>query len=184
MIYLFLADGFEEIEAVAPLDLLRRAGLFVQTVSIYDSRRSVCGAHKLKLEADLALPEAIGLPDMAILPGGGVGVQNFKQSEDLRKLLLTYHRQGVPFGAICAAPTLLSDLGILEGRRTSCYPDCREQIEDGVYVQEAVCVEEGLITSRGPGTALEFGLALVAYFTSQQEANALRDAICAERGAL
>ncbi len=169
MVYLFLADGFEEIEALSPVDILRRGNVAVKTVSVHD-RRTVEGAHGISVEADLLLSEVSQMPAVAALPGGLRGVENLGASETLCTLLKTYKDAGVTLAAICAAPTLLSRLGLIEGRRATCYPSCAPELTDGEYVDEIVCAEEGLITSAGPGTAAEFGLALLSHTAGRQTA--------------
>lgn len=174
MVCLFLADGFEEIEALTPVDLLRRAEVEVQTVSVHP-RRLVHGAHGIDVMADVTLEELEGVPEVAILPGGLVGVQNLGASETLCALLGTYRDAGTTLAAICAAPTLLSRLGLLAGRPFTCYPSCAAEIADGEYVDVPVCVQDGLITSAGPGTAMAFALALVSHLKGEQTAAALAD---------
>ncbi|MBQ2253254.1 MAG: DJ-1/PfpI family protein [Clostridia bacterium] len=166
MIYLFLADGFEEIEALSPVDILRRGNVAVKTVSVHD-RRTVEGAHGIRVEADLLLGEIDEVPSIAVLPGGLRGVENLGASDELCRLLKEYKEQGVTLAAICAAPTLLSKLGLIEGRTVTCYPSCAPEITDGVYVDVPVCVEDGLLTSAGPGTAAAFGLALLYLSTDE-----------------
>lgn len=169
MVYMFLADGFEEMEALCPVDLLRRGNVEVRTVSVTD-KRAVCGAHGIEVVADLFLSELKELPSVAALPGGLGGVNNLGACEAFCKLLVEYGERGVTLAAICAAPTLLSKLSLIGNRRVTCYPSCREQLCEGTYVDQAVCIEEGLITSAGPGTACDFGLALLEFCTDRQKA--------------
>lgn len=173
MVYLFLADGFEEMEALSPVDLLRRGGVEVKTVSVHQSR-TVTGAHGIAVVADACLSELDGtLPRVAALPGGLGGVQNLGESAAFCSLLSEYAEKGVTLAAICAAPTLLSSLGLIRGRKVTCYPSCSPDIRDGVYVDERVCVQEGLITSAGPGTAADFGLALLEFCAGKQTADSV-----------
>ncbi|MBQ2730596.1 MAG: DJ-1/PfpI family protein [Clostridia bacterium] len=167
MVYLFLADGFEEIEALAPVDILRRGNVAVKTVSVHENR-TVKGAHGIRVEADLLLNEIDEVPTFAVLPGGLRGVENLGASEALCRLLKTYKDDGVTLAAICAAPTLLSKLGLICGRTVTCYPSCAPEITDGVYVDAPVCVQDGLVTSAGPGTAAAFGLMLL-YLSTDEE---------------
>ena len=170
MVCVFLADGFEEMEALCPVDLLRRGGVEVKTVSVHPSRRAVEGAHGIRVEADLTLEELKAKPDLAVLPGGGKGVENLKACAPLAALLKKYRNENVTLAAICAAPMLLSDLGLLEGRRMTCYPTCRGGAQDGAYENARVCIEPGLITSAGPGTACDFGLALLEHCAGKETA--------------
>jgi len=178
MICLFLADGFEELEAIAPLDFLRRAGAEVCTVSVTEDRKTVYGSHKIPLIADLTLSEAPERADGVILPGGLRGVENLKASAKLRTLLERYDRLGVPFAAICAAPTVLDSMKLLRGRRVTCYPTCASEITDGAYVGGAVCEDGDLITSEGAGTASLFGLALVRAWVSEDAAQKIASGVC------
>lgn len=169
MVYIFLADGFEEMEALVPLDLLRRGGVDVKTVSVHEYGM-VEGAHGIPVLADLILEEAEEEECVAVLPGGLRGVENLSKSAVLAERLAALRERGDTLAAICAAPTLLSSLGLIAGRRVTCYPSCAPEITDGVYVDAAVCKEDGLITSAGPGTAAAFGLALLEHCTDQETA--------------
>ncbi|MBR6530719.1 MAG: DJ-1/PfpI family protein [Clostridia bacterium] len=172
MVYVYLADGFEEMEAIVPVDLLRRGGVEVKTVSVHD-RVVVHGAHGIDVTADLTLEEAVQTPCVAVLPGGLVGVENLLKSEVLCRRLVEYKAGGVTLAAICAAPTLLSSLGLVGGREVTCYPSCAPEITDGKYVDVRVCVRDGLITSAGPGTAADFGLALLAFCKDEATATSV-----------
>ncbi len=178
MVYLFLADGFEEMEALSPLDLLRRGGVDVAMVSVHEGRKAVMGAHQIPVTADLNLSDCTEVPQAVILPGGAVGVENLGACEALCKLLKQYEEQGVTLCAICAAPTLLSKLGLLKGRRVACYPTCSEEVADGEYVESDVCVCERLITSKGPGTAVAFGVTLLEELAGPQIAEKIAAAAC------
>ncbi len=167
MVYVFLADGFEELEALAPVDLLRRGNVPVKTVSISDSRM-VEGGHGIRVEADLLLGELSENPEIAVLPGGLLGVENLGKSEAFCSLLRKYKDEGVTLAAICAAPTLLSKLGLIEGRKFTCYPSCAPEVTDGEYVKAPVVKAKGLITSEGPATACAFGLHLLFHLTDQE----------------
>ena len=179
MICLFLADGFEELEAIAPLDFLRRAGAEVCTVSVTEGRKTVYGSHKIPLIADLALSEAPERADGVILPGGLRGVENLKASAKLRALLERYDRLGVPFAAICAAPTVLDSMKLLRGRRVTCYPTCEEEMERPVA--DAPAVADGqIITGRGPGAAITFALAVLAHLVDEETAHAVAEGMVTE----
>lgn len=179
MIYLFLADGFEELEAIAPLDLLRRALAEIQTVSIHPGRKTVIGSHKIPVCADLLISEVSDRVDAVILPGGLGGVQNLKASGAFSALLKRYDAQGAKIGAICAAPTVLNAFGLLRGRKVTCYPTCADEITGGVYVGGKVCEDERLITSEGAGTAVEFGLKLVERWVSEEASRKIAASVCA-----
>ena len=167
MVYVFLADGFEEIEALSPVDILRRGGVSVKTVSISASRL-VKGGHGICVEADALLCELSENPEIAVLPGGLLGVENLGKSEAFCSLLKRYKEEGVTLAAICAAPTLLSKLGLIDGRKFTCYPSCAPEVTDGEYVPMPVVKQKGLITSAGPATACAFGLHLLFHLTDKE----------------
>lgn len=156
-----LGDGFESIEAIAPVDIMRRAGIDVTLISVGDNLQ-VDSAQDVMIVAD-ALVDEISLDsfDMIVLPGGSVGVENLSRCAALMEALKHYMANNRPVAAICAAPTILADLSLLDGHAATCYPGCEDNFPDGVYVQESVVVSDNLITSAGPGTALLFGKAIV-----------------------
>ncbi len=182
MIYLFLADGFEETEATFPLDLLRRAGADVKTVAVGKSGRTVTGAHGITVTADIA--EADADPEAAdgvILPGGMPGADNLFASEKVKSCVLSAARRGVPVGAICAAPYILGRLGLLEGRRAVCFPGFEGRLEGARVCDAPVVTDTGaggvIVTARSAGAAAEFGLALVSVFVSPAAADKVAAAI-------
>ena len=174
MVVLFLAEGFEEIEAVTPVDLLRRAGVQVRTCSVAPSR-TVTGAHGVPFVCDTDLDSLEGPFDLLILPGGMPGTKNLAASEKLAALLRRQAGEGKPLAAICAAPTVLGGLGLLKDKRAVCYPG----MEEGLFCREAgteAVVRDGnIVTSRGPGTAFDFGLALVALLKGEETARKIAD---------
>lgn len=157
MVYLFLAEGFEEIEALAPLDILRRAGIEVETVSITDNQ-VVIGSHGVPMLADRILP-ALDWDDaeMIILPGGLPGSTNLDACEGLREGIMKLHAEGKPLAAICAAPQVYGHLGILKGVRATCYPGVETELEGAQYTAAKVEQDGQFITGNGPGAAMEFG---------------------------
>lgn len=170
MIYLFLADGFEEIEALTPVDVLRRAGLEVRTVSV-SGKTKVEGSHGINVEADLTLSEC-GLTgaEMLILPGGKTGTQNLRESEKLASLLLDADKRGLYLAAICAAPSVLGKLGLLRGVRAVCYPGNEKWLE-GAQITDADVVRDGrYVTARGMGVSLQFALELVKVLRGDEAA--------------
>lgn len=169
-----LADGFEEIEAVTPIDVLRRAGVEVITASLDGTR--VIGSHGIALEADTTLADAPEAVDLVILPGGMPGADNLGKSEAVRRLVERTHAAGKRVAAICAAPAMaLGRTSVLAGRRATCYPGFEKHLPAGVtHVDERVVVDGHVVTSRGPGTALEFSLALVEQLVSKEKADQLR----------
>ena len=162
MYYLMLADGFEETEMIAPLDILRRADIPVQTVGI--TGRLVTGAHHLTVTADL-LPEDVVPTDMdgIILPGGMPGTTNLKESEPLRQWISSCAEEGKLLAAICAAPSVFGELGLLKGRCAICFPGFEDALRGAEVLDGFVACDGNIITAKGAGAALAFGAALADY---------------------
>ena len=158
----FLANGFEEMEATGTVDILRRGGIDTKTVSITDDRK-VVGAHHMEYRADALLSETdfSGI-DALILPGGMPGASNLNESETVKEALLQQYRQGGIVAAICAAPMVLGGLGLLKGRKATCYPGFEPKLIGATVTGEAVEVDGNVVTGRGPGLVFNFGLALVS----------------------
>lgn len=173
MVYILLAPGFEEMEALAPADLLRRAG--VETALAGLDSPSVTGSHGISVHTDLTAGQVTLSPeDMLVLPGGLVGVTNLGKSDTALTLIKTAHKIGCRLAAICAAPTLLGQLGILEGRKAVCYPGMEDRLTGAIAVDEDVVIDGPIITSRAAGTAYDFGLALVSLLTSPTKSEEVR----------
>lgn len=179
-IYLLLAEGFEEIEALAPVDLLRRAGAKVETVSI-TADKTVPGAHGIAVCADSTIDE-INEEDlsMLILPGGYPGYENLGKSQAVRELLIRTDRAGKMIAAICGAPSVLGELGLLKEKEATCYPGMEDTLVGSRVSKEKVVCCENYITSRGAGTAIDFALALVEAAVSAEKAEELRKGIVYE----
>ncbi|MDR3000168.1 MAG: DJ-1/PfpI family protein [Fibromonadaceae bacterium] len=159
-----LADGFEELEFVAPYDILYRGGVKIQTASISD-KKIVVGAHNLTVLADSLLSQIEGLPfDLLVLPGGGTGTENLLQSDSVKDLLLKSYEANKQIAAICAAPKVLVNAGILRNHSATSYPLVRADIEPHCkrYLDVPVVVSGNIITSKGAGTAAEFGFCLLS----------------------
>lgn len=168
MIHLFLADGFEEIEALATLDILRRCGLLVSTISCTGTR-SVTGAHNLTVMTDnIFRATEINDSDALILPGGMPGAKNLLDNEGLRKVLMAQHNRGGLIAAICAAPMVLGQHGILEGKRATCYPGFEEHLTGAEVVADYVVCDGNIITGKGPAAAKEFAFAIASHFVSAE----------------
>ncbi len=175
-----LAFGFEEIEAVTVIDVLRRAGFRVVVASVGET--SVTGSRRLKVVADVRLEEtADQLFDAVVLPGGMPGTENLARSEAVRRHITATVEGGGWIGAICAAPTLLEDMGLLAGRKATSHPTVRDKLRSATYDEANVVISPPVVTSRGPGTALEFALALVEVFTGKAGAEALAEAMAVPR---
>lgn len=167
---IFLAEGFEEIEALTVVDLLRRAGIEIITASIM-GKKSVTGSHNITVEAD-ALFEDIDFEntDMLILPGGMPGTTNLDNYAPLKEQISKFNEQGKALAAICAAPTVYGKMGLLQGKKATCFPG-REPDLLGADVQTTETVKDGhFITSRGMGTAIPFGLAIIEHFQGAEAA--------------
>jgi 4-methyl-5(b-hydroxyethyl)-thiazole monophosphate biosynthesis len=173
-----LAEGFEEIEAVTIVDVLRRAEIETVTVALAD--RAVTGSHGITLQADTTLANVRAESwDLIVLPGGMPGARHLRDDPGVQALLAEQHAAGGRLAAICAAPIALAPVGALEGRRVTSYPGFADQLSGADYVDEPVVVDGPLITSRGPGTALPFALAIVAELGGVERADALAQALLA-----
>lgn len=171
MIYLFLADGFEEIEALTPVDVLRRAGLHVTTVAVGDSR-IVTGAHGISVVADINESEMNDpQPDAIILPGGMPGTLNLDNSSVVHGCLKNAINENVLVCAICAAPSILGKVGYLEGKRATCFPGFENELKDADFTDERVTVDKNVITSKGMGCAAEFALAIIEALVGKEKAD-------------
>lgn len=175
MISVFLADGFEEIEALTVVDLLRRAGIETQTVSL-ESRLTVNGSHNIAVICDVmidGISEGMGV----ILPGGLKGVENIKKNTRAEELIRKCNNGGKLIGAICAAPTVLEELGILKGRNAICYPDMKDKLISASVCDEKTVIDANIITSKSAGTALDFALEIIKYVKDEVSADNVKKAI-------
>ena len=169
----FLADGFEEIEGLTVVDLLRRAGIETQMVSVM-GYLDITGSHGIRVQADVLFEEMDdAATELYVLPGGMPGTKRLAAHEALGKLLRNAADSGKKVAAICAAPSVLGGLGILKGRRAACYPGFEDQLVGAEVSMEQVVVAGNVTTSRGMGTAIPFGLALVAQLAGQTAADEL-----------
>lgn len=176
MVYMLLGTGFEETEAIAPLDLLRRAGISVATVGI--NGKVVYGSHGIGVEADLTLEE-MDLTDleMIVLPGGLGGVASIRASREALEAVRFAWENGKYTAAICAAPTILAELGIVDGKNATCYPSCEGQMGNAKLVCQAAVTDGKLITGTSAGCATAFGLALIAALKGEAAAEAIAQQI-------
>ena len=163
MIALLLADGFEEIEALTPLDCLRRVGVDVETVGITGA--SATGGHGITVKCDKELSEVdVADYDAVILPGGLLGTENIDKSPITDPLLESVMKKGGHIAAICAAPTVLGKRGLLRGKRAICYPGMENMLEGAIVVNDGVVTDGDITTARGMGVALPFAMELVKIF--------------------
>jgi len=177
MVYILLAPGFEEMEALVPADLLRRAGLDVALVSL--DGEFVPGGHNIAVKADMALSD-VSLSDMQLLmlPGGGVGVANLGSDPRVETLVRQAAASGKKLSAICAAPSLLSKWGLLAGRKAVCYPTWADKISDADYLPGEKLAEDGdVITGQAAGASFEFGLKLIEVLSGVETADRVRKEI-------
>ena len=177
MVYMLLGTGFEETEAIAPLDLLRRAGVDVLTVGI--NGKTVYGGHNIGVTADITISE-MDLTDMEmiILPGGLGGVASARASREAMEALHFAWENDKFVAAICAGPTVLADLGITDGRCATCYPGCESGMGSANMQKDKACVRDGkLITGTSAGCAIPFGLALIEALKGEQTAKTVAEQI-------
>ncbi len=168
-ILIFLANGFEEVEAVTPADYLRRAGIDVVLAGVGTSTPT--GARGISINTDIQIGDLDGVPGGVVLPGGLPGAQNLADSEDVFRICREVMDSGGMVASICAAPALaLGAFKMLEGRRYTCYPGFEENDSSGLFSDNQVVVDGNLITSRGAGTAAEFSLAIIRYLLDDETA--------------
>lgn len=174
---IFLAEGFEEVEALTPADVLRRAGAEVTLVAV-GGKREVAGSHGIIITAD-RLFEDMDFADMELLllPGGMPGTLHLKECSPLVELLKEFCRKGKKVAAICAAPTVLGEAGLLKGRKATCYPGCEDGLKGAEVLTDRVVIDGNITTSRGVGTAIPFALSLTAQLFDQNKADEIRESI-------
>lgn len=177
MIYVFLAEGFEEIEALAPVDVLRRGGIEVKTVGV--TGKTVTGAHGIAVSADITVDQITleGL-DGIVLPGGMPGTLNLEANERLCELVRQADRKQLLIGAICAAPSVLGHLGVLNGKRATCFPGFEKELTGATVCDGQVVCDGNIITAKGAGAALDFAFALLCFLTDKQTADDMSKAMC------
>lgn len=169
MVYMMLADGFEEAEAICPLDVLIRAGADVKTVSVGD-RLTVTGTHGIEIKADMLLRDIPDeRPEMIVLPGGMPGASNLNSCDPLKNMLLDLNAHGGFIGAICAAPFILGEMDLLVGKEAICYPGFEKSLRGAKISGKQVVRDQNIITAAGMGVAIEFGYEL-AYALKGKEA--------------
>ncbi len=180
MVYVFLADGFEEVEALTQVDYLRRAGLFVTTVGV--TGEVVTGTRGICVKADDVIENVSARDvDMVVLPGGLGGVKNMESCDKVLKLVDQLNNDGKYIAAICAAPTILAKMGLLKGRKCICYPDMTDVLSDnGAEVCDMdVVVDGNIITSKAAGTAEQFSLVLIETLCGKEMSEKVRHSIYA-----
>ncbi len=173
----FFADGCEEIEGLTVVDMLRRANLEVESVSIM-KRLEIHGSHDILFQADTVLEETdIQSFDGVILPGGGVGTANLGAHEGVVSTVQSFAKEGKLVAAICAAPSVLGQAGVLKGRHATCHPGWEDKLIGATTSEETVVTDDNVITSRGMGTAIDFSLAIIKKFADDQTVADVRKGI-------
>ena len=173
MVYIFLAPGFEEAEALVPADLLRRAG--IDTALVGTAHGPVAGGHGIAVLPDMELAQAdLEKADMLVLPGGGRGVEGLGSCPGVERLIRLAAARGIPVAAICAAPTLLARWGLLEGRRAVCFPGLEDRLTGARPADASVITDDTITTARAAGSAFEFGLELVKTLAGAEKAEEVR----------
>ena len=172
MVYVLLAEGFEEVEALTPVDLLRRAGVETRLVGVTGA--TVCGARGINVVTDLPMDEVdLATADMLILPGGMPGTTNLGSHAGVTGQIRKFYEEGKMIAAICAAPTVFGQMGLLEGREATCYPGLEEKLTGAKVVYTEVAVSDNVTTGRGPGKSIPFALSLVSQLLGQETADDL-----------
>lgn len=181
-IFVHLATGFEEIEALTPIDVLRRAGQNVQTISIMESKL-VKSSRGVEVMADLLFSEAdYSKADLLVLPGGMPGSKNLDNHKELHQKLLSANQQGKWIAAICAAPMVLGHLGLLKGKTATCFPGMETELTGAHVTTNAVEISGKIITSRGAGTSLHFALSLVEILCGNEKAREIAKSMVVQSG--
>ena len=181
MIYVFIAQGFEEIEAVSVVDILRRSsGLRVMTVGV--GGKEIVGAHGIKITADITEDEVnVENMEMVVLPGGLPGADNLENSQYVRDYIGFCNVTQKYIAAICAAPQILGHLKLLEGKTVTCYPGFEKELgENVIYTGKQVEIDGNIITAKGPGAATEFALKLIEVLGDSDKANNVKDGLMVE----
>lgn len=174
-----LAPGFEEIEAITVVDILRRAD--IEVVIAGTEASPIQGRCKIKVVTDTRLEDVVEQDfDMVVLPGGLEGTENLKKNPLISKLLRKMEKTGKYISAICAAPTVLSAIGLIKGRRLTSHPSVKDSISEATYLEERVVVDGHLVTSRAPGTAMEFAYKLVEILVGEGKVHEVNQGVMAQ----
>jgi 4-methyl-5(b-hydroxyethyl)-thiazole monophosphate biosynthesis len=174
-VIILLAEGFEEVEAITVIDLLRRAEITVTTVGL--RKKETCGGHGITLLADTTLSHLpIGF-DAVILPGGGIGTKNLAASEPVIRLVKKAFEDGIVCAAICAAPSVFGKAGILQNTRATCYPGFEDQLTGALFIEAAVVRDRNVITGRGVAAAIPFALELITRIEGEEAARQVGEKI-------
>ena len=174
-IYEFLANGFEDIEGLATVDILRRGGIDVVTVSITGSE-FVETAHGITLKADAIFEDVdFSDADMLLLPGGMPGASNLNAHKGVRETLLKHNEAGKRIGAICAAPMVLGSLGLLDGKKATCYPGCEKYLTGAEYTATLYQEADNIITGEGPAAVFPYAYKILSYFVGEEATKQMQE---------
>lgn len=175
MVYIIIGEGFEEIEAVAPCDILRRGGVAVKYAAV-GGNKNVTGSHGISVAADVMFSDVIpSADDTIVIPGGMGGVNSIKSDDNAMKIIKKADKAGALLAAICAGPSVLAQLGLLNGKRITCHP-ATEDLMDGAIcdLENSTITDVKLITGRAPGSAIDFGLAILAHIKGESVEKRIR----------
>lgn len=177
MIYIFLADGFEEVEALAPADVLRRSGVKIQLVGI--GGKTITGSHGISVVCDITDREFLPSSDVQgiFLPGGMPGTLNLEKSETVNKAIDYCLQNGLIISAICAAPSILGHKGILNGKNAVCFPGFENELTGAVLSDKFICEDGNILTAKGMGSAVEFGVRIAARIAGPEKAKSVHDSL-------
>ena len=181
MVYLLLENGFEMCEALAPVDILRRGGVNVTTVGV--SGKLIKSSHGVEVSADIELSETdFSEMEMLIIPGGQPGVDNLWENERVRALVSETAERKIKISAICAAPMILARLGILDGKKCTCYPSCSDELPSDGFMKNTGVVRDGeIITGRAAGDAFDFGFEILSVLRGEEIAESVKCAVCYDK---
>lgn len=174
---IFMADGCEEIEGLTVVDLVRRAGIEIEMISV-SGEKNVTGSHKIAFQTDVSKADAdFASYDGIVLPGGMPGTTHLMEDDTVNRVIKEFATSGKLVAAICAAPSVLGNAGLLEGKKATCYPGVEGKLTGADFVTDPVAKDGNIITSRGLGTAIEFAAEIVAYLLDENVAKSLKESI-------
>lgn len=177
-VYVMLAEGFEEIEALTVVDVLRRGEVFVEMVSITEDEM-VTGGHGITVKADKTFSKVEDVVDCIVLPGGLLGTMNLKEKVELMEKIKKQYEEGRYVAAICAAPALiLGELGLLQGKKATCYPQMEEHMKGAIYDNQSSAVQDGtIITACSMGGAIDFSLQILEALLGEEKSTQIRESL-------
>ena len=172
-----MADGCEEIEGLTVVDLVRRAGIEIEMISV-SGEKNVTGSHKVAFQTDVSKADAdFASYDGIVLPGGMPGTTHLMEDDTVNRVIKEFATSGKLVAAICAAPSVLGNAGLLEGKKATCYPGVEGKLTGADFVTDPVTKDGNIITSRGLGTAIEFAAEIVAYLLDESAAKSLKESV-------